>query len=64
MVKRQSRVHKVNLFGAEHIGKAVDSVVKPTVDLFGGKKAQTPGAINVDIGKINLPHFFLFFLQK
>nr|WP_238542590.1 hemagglutinin repeat-containing protein [Pseudomonas sp. GM102] len=30
------------------VGKG-DGVVKPTVELFGGKNSQTPGAINVDI---------------
>ncbi|WP_327110953.1 DUF637 domain-containing protein, partial [Pseudomonas syringae] len=35
--------------GAKDIGEAAGSAVKPTVDLFGGKNAQTPGAINVDI---------------
>ncbi|WP_225982949.1 MULTISPECIES: hypothetical protein [Pseudomonas syringae group] len=34
---------------AKDIEEAAGSAVKPTVDLFGGKNAQTPGAINVDI---------------
>ncbi|NWB32045.1 methyltransferase domain-containing protein [Pseudomonas gingeri] len=35
--------------GVTDTGDAVGSAVKPTVDLFGGKNAQTPGSINVDI---------------
>uniref|UniRef100_UPI000AC97B40 hemagglutinin repeat-containing protein n=1 Tax=Pseudomonas corrugata TaxID=47879 RepID=UPI000AC97B40 len=35
--------------GTKDIGEAAGSAVKPTLDLFGGKNAQTPGAINVDI---------------
>nr|WP_255251317.1 methyltransferase domain-containing protein [Pseudomonas indica] len=35
--------------GAKATGEVASSGGKPTVELFGGQKAQTPGAINVDI---------------
>jgi filamentous hemagglutinin len=34
---------------AEALAGKGDEVLKPTIELFGGRNAQTPGAINVDI---------------
>lgn len=39
----------VSAVGAKAAGEVASSGGKPTVELFGGQKAQTPGAINVDI---------------
>ncbi|MGG2544834.1 DUF637 domain-containing protein [Pseudomonas aeruginosa] len=35
--------------GAKGTGEVASSGGRPTVELFGGQKAQTPGAINVDV---------------
>ena len=35
--------------GAKGTGEVASSGGRPTVELFGGPKAQTPGAINVDV---------------
>ena len=37
------------IYGAKATGELASSGGKPIVELFGGKNAQTPGAINVDI---------------